>query len=590
MKDKQPDSKKAAKTAPEQHVKRLETLRGKRSLVETSWRKAYEHTYPLRGERIGNDALGGAESLAAASAKNARIYDGTLKRSTRMLASALFSGLTPANSRWFSQSVINVNDAESKTWLDESSNTIWLNIHNCNFDQTGYESFIDYVIAGMFPMYIEPGDLQNGKLYNFSLWPLAGCFFADSTGKGMIDTVYRVLQLTAEQAVSEYGDAVSDEVKKYSTEKPDEPVQVLWAIYPRKGWTPENKTELPIASDHVEIKTKRSLRESGYHEMPVVAPRWMPIPDSVYSLGIVDDAMPDHLTLNELVKYVLANADLAIAGMWGATDDGVLNPKTVTVGPRKIIPMANKDSLFPLQPSGKFDVAALEKAELQGSIKQTLLSDQLHPEQGPQMTATEIHMRAQLVRQLLGPMYGRLQSEYMVPVVNRCFGIALRAGVLGDLDSIPEAIRGRTSNISFQSPLARAQKLDDVAAMERFEGALIGQATNGMPGPMDNYDWDGASREKANLLGVPQKLIRDEDDVKKLRAQRAKAMQEAQAAAAKQQQDQQLAALAAKGNSGGNGGAAPARPAAAAKGPKSRSFEIRDRSGNLVRTGMMKEE
>ena len=523
----------------------METLKTKRSLVETEWKRAYDNTYPLRGERIGNDSVTGVETLGSAAGKNARIYDGTLKRSVRMLASALFSGLTPANSRWFSQTVINVTDDASKKWLDESSNTIWLNIHNCNFDTAGYESFIDYVIAGMFVMYIEPGNRDEGKLYNFSLWPLAGCYFADSTGKGMIDTVYRVMQMTAEQAYNEYGDKVSDEVKKNATEKPDELVQILHCIYPRKDINPKDVITLRIASDHVEIKTKKTLRASGYNEMPVVVPRWMPIPDSVYSLGVVDDALPDHLTLNELVKFVLSNADLAIAGMWGALDDGVLNPKTVTVGPRKIVPMASKDSFFPLQPSGKFDVSALLKSELQGQIKATLLSDQLHPEQGPQMTATEIHMRAQIIRQLLGPMYGRLQSEYMVQVVNRCFGIAYRAKVLGEA---PESLLGRVSNISFQSPLARAQKLDDVAAMDRLEGMLGNLVTIQIPGPLDNYDWDEAVRMKSELLGVPAKLIRDEDDVKKLRDARAKAIKDAQAAQAKQIEKQQLMEMAGKNN------------------------------------------
>jgi hypothetical protein len=526
----------ATKITPAQHIKRLETLKTKRSLVEPLWKKAYDNTYPLRGERIGNDSVSGLEVLGSASAKTARIYDSTMKRSVRMLASALFSGLTPANSRWFSQSVINLTDDASKKWLDESSNTIWLNIHNCNFDTAGYESFIDYVIAGMFAMYIEPGNIKEGKLYNFSLWPLASCYFADSTGKGMIDTVYRVMQLTSEQAFNEYGDQCSAKIKKNATEKPDEPVRVLHCIYPIKV-SEDDVITLPVASVHVEIESKALLRESGYNEMPVVVPRWMPIPDSVYSLGIVDDALPDHLTLNELVMFVLQNADLAIAGMWGATDDGVLNPKTVTVGARKIIPMANKESFFALQPATKFDVAALEKGALQSSIKSTLLSDQLHPEQGPQMTATEIHMRAQIIRQLLGPMYGRLQSEYMVQVVNRCFGIAFRAEVLGDP---PEAIRGKVWNISFQSPLARAQKLDDVAAMDRHENTLLTQSKLGVTGPMDTYNWDEAARYRPELLGVPSKLIVSEDDVKKLREAKTQAMKAAQAAQAKQAQQAQI--------------------------------------------------
>ncbi len=534
----------SARISPERHVKRLEALKTKRTLVQNEWKRAYDNTYPLRGEMIGNDSVNGVDAIGSAAGKTARIYDSTLKRSVRMLASALFSGLTPANSRWFSQYMINVDDDASKKWLDASSDIIWKNIHNCNFDTTGYESFIDYVIAGMFPMYIEPGDLNEGKLYNFSLWPLASCYFADSTGKGLVDTVYRLMQLTSEQAYKEYGDTCSAEVIKNATEKPDEPVQVLHAIYPLT-LNPGDVVTLPIASDHVEVKTKKILRRSGYNEMPIVVPRWMPIPNSVYSLGIVDDALPDHLTVNELVKFVLMNADLAIAGMWGAVDDGVINTKTVTVGPRKIIPMVSKDSFFPLQPATRFDVAALQKSDLQAQIKATLLSDQLHPDQGPQMTATEIHMRAQIIRQLLGPMYGRLQSEYMVQVVNRCFGIAYREGVLGDA---PDTLRGRTSNISFQSPLARAQKLDDVAAMDRQEAALLNTSKFTGPAILDNYDWDKAARERSELLGVPAKLIVSEDDVKNIRQSRAVAMQNAQAAATKQQQQDKMMEMAGKNN------------------------------------------
>ena len=527
----------------EQHVRRLETLKQKRQLVEDAWKRAYDNTYPLRGEKIGGGSGSDIGALASASAKNARIYDGTLKRSARMLASALFSGLTPANSRWFSQTVINVKDPQSKKWLDEASNVIWLNIHNCNFDQTGYEAFIDYVISGMFVMYIEAGDLNNGKLYNFSLWPLAGCYFADSTGKGLIDTVYRVREFTAEQVVNEFGEACSSEVKKLAEKEPDATVEVLHCIFPRYV-APQDFITQPVASEHYEIKTKTVLRRSGYHEMPVVVPRWMPIPESVYSLGPVDDALPDHLTLNELVMYVLQNADLAIAGMWGVVDDGSINLKNIKVGARKVVPMATKDSFFPLQPAGKFDVGALVKNELQGQVKATLLSDQLHPEQGPQMTATEIHMRAQIIRQLLGPMYGRLQSEYMVQVVNRCFGIAYRAGVLG---KAPRQLLGKETSISFQSPLAKAQKLDDVAAMDRLEAMLGALAKGQIIQPLDNYDFDQAVRIKAELLGVPGKLILDEKVVKRLRADRARAMKNAQARQQQTEQQNRITEAAIKG-------------------------------------------
>jgi len=70
------------------------------------------------------------------------------------------------------------------------------------------------------------------------------------------------------------------------------------------------------------------------------------------------------------------------------------------------------------------------------------------------MTATEVHVRVDLIRQQLGPVYGRWQSEYLIPIVERCFGLALRAGVLGQP---PEELQGQDMQIKFLSPLARAQ-------------------------------------------------------------------------------------------------------------------------------------
>ena len=39
-----------------------------------------------------------------------------------------------------------------------------------------------------------------------------------------------------------------------------------------------------------------------------------------------------------------------------------------------------------------------------------------------------------------GPIYGRLQAEYLKPLVDRCFGIAYRASVLGQA---PENCKGK---------------------------------------------------------------------------------------------------------------------------------------------------
>ncbi|MFH7126017.1 hypothetical protein ACHWUR_01885 [Klebsiella pneumoniae] len=55
--------------------------------------------------------------------------------------------------------------------------------------------------------------------------------------------------------------------------------------------------------------------------------------------------MPDCKELNETKRMEKAAQDLAIAGMWIAEDDGVLNPRTVKVGPRRIIVANSTESM-----------------------------------------------------------------------------------------------------------------------------------------------------------------------------------------------------------------------------------------------------
>lgn len=136
-------------------------------------------------------------------------------------------------------------------------------------------------------------------------------------------------------------------------------------------------------------------------------------------------------------------------------------------------------------------------------------------------------MRVELIRQQLGPVYGRLQSEYLQWLVTRCFGIAYRAGVFGPA---PREIQEKVLSIRYISPISRAQKAVDVAAMDRYENslALEAQAT-GRTDILDNYDWDKGARKRAELLGVPLDLIPEEDAIVATREGRQQQQQQAMA-------------------------------------------------------------
>lgn len=501
-----------------------------RSQVEQHWRECYDYTMPVRGQQLRTPGATGQQNSALSGSRDqqATLYDSTAADCVRLHSSSLMSGLTPANSRWFDLEA-DAEDDEAERWLDGKADDLWRLIHAANYDAAGFEAMTDMSIAGQFCMYIDE-DEERGL--TFDLWPLAGVYCSASRPGGIIDTVFRRFDLTAEQAANEYGPHMVSESTRAKAESASgryDRVQFIQAIYPRTGASGQLARNLPVASCHVETQAKRLVRESGYHDMPCVVPRWTVVPDSVYAVGPVRDALPDIKTLNEVKRFVLANADLAVAGMWAATDDGVLNPKTLKIGPRKVIVVANPDNIKPLAPAGRFDVSALIVAELQRSVRKVMLADQLQPQDGPAMTATEVHVRVELIRQLLGPVYGRLQAEYLTPLVERCWGIAYRAGYFGPA---PESLQGRNVRVHYRSPIARSQKLADVMAMERFEASLLTLA-QARPQVLDVYDWDEATREKAEKLGVPMDVLVSEAELAAAREQQARqqaAQDDAQAA------------------------------------------------------------
>jgi len=517
----------AAKADAGRLCKRLDGLKANRLPHEPHWKNCFDVTFPLRGSGFQSSTL----DAQSAQSQRAKLLDSTGTDSAKVLAAGLMGGLTPSNSLWFGLTVDKQTDEEAR-WLDASAPVLWGLIHGSNYDAEGYECCQDIVSAGWFVLYIDT-DRETGE-FSFEQWPLASCYITASKRGGKIDTVYREYQLSAEQAVDDFGDECSADLKKLAGEKPDELVTFCHAIYPRAGGKPDALLPigLPFASCHVELKTKSLVRESGYHEFPCVVPRWSRLSNSQYAVGPAYDALPEMFMLNQLNFDELANADLAISGMWIAEDDGVLNPRTLKVGPRKVIVANSVDSMKPLEAPGDWQLAEYMIKSKQAQVRKVFMADQLQPADTPgEETAYEVHVRVTLIRQLLGPTYGRLQSEHLQPMIDRTFGLAFRAG---KFEPAPRSLVNRTIRAKYASPLARAQRAEEVTAMDQYETSL---AQNSMIDPqiVDNYDMDGASRERAMLLGVPLKLVRTQDEVdekREARAEARKALETQQIAAA----------------------------------------------------------
>jgi hypothetical protein len=156
-------------------------------------------------------------------------------------------------------------------------------------------------------------------------------------------------------------------------------------------------------------------------------------------------------------------------------------------------------------------------------------------QQGPQMTATEVIQRNEEKMRLLGPVLGRLQSELLKPLIDRTFSIILRKNLFMP---VPEFLQGRDVEIEYVSPLAKAQKSTELQSIMRAI-EILGSLSNVAP-VFDHINMDKLVRHLASIVGVPQKILKPQNQIN---AEREQAQQEQ----AQMQQMQQLQQVAEAG-------------------------------------------
>ncbi|MCB1558068.1 MAG: phage tail protein, partial [Alphaproteobacteria bacterium] len=230
-------------------------------------------------------------------------------------------------------------------------------------------------------------------------------------------------------------------------------------------------------------------------ETPYINFRWMKSPGDVYGRSPVMKALPDIKTANKVVELILKNASIAVTGIWQADDDGVINPATIELVPGAIIPKAvGSRGLTPLDMPSRFDVSQLVLEDLRARIRHALLVDRLPSVGGGKMTATEIMERSGQIAMLLGAMFGRLQVEFLNPLLQRAYQILRERGAVPDLP-----LDGRTLAIEYRSPLARAQSSAHIQTLMGWLGLAqsLGKDTSA------RIDGDAVLDYFARTLGVP---------------------------------------------------------------------------------------
>jgi hypothetical protein len=133
--------------------------------------------------------------------------------------------------------------------------------------------------------------------------------------------------------------------------------------------------------------------------------------------------------------------------------------------------------------------------------------------------------------QILGPVLERLENELLNPLISRTFAIMFRAGLF---PPPPPEIAGIELKIQYISVLAQAQKMASISAIDQWAIGVMNEAQIN-PESLDIINFDIKNSEKADMLGVPAKIVNTPDAILARRQARAQAQAEAQKAQMMQQ-------------------------------------------------------
>ena len=475
---------------PEQILKRQESAQKKKDEFQSLYQDAYEFALPQR------QLYGVWEGGNTGKNKMSRVFDSTAINSTQRFANRLQSVVFPPQRKWArleAGSDIPMEKKElAQSVLEAYSDKMFTMLKQSNFDIAMGEFLLDLSV-GTACMMVQPGDDVNPL--NFIPVPLFLVSYEEGAN-GQVDNVYRRMRMKGETIQRQWPDAeIPDDLARKIADKPTDDIELLEAtIYDHKRGDycyhviyKEGKTEL------VYRRRKSS---------PWVISRYMKVAGEIYGRGPLMTALPDIKTLNKTIELLLKNASLAVAGVYTAADDGVLNPNTVKLIPGAIIPVARNGgpqgpALQALPRSGDFNVTQLVINDLRGNVKRILLDESLPPDNMSARSATEIVERMKELAQNLGSAFGRLINETMIPLTAKILEVMDERGLI----DMPLRVNGLEVKVVPVAPLAMAQNMEEVNAIMQY-AQLMATPTFGTDGQLA-LKTDVLPDYLGDKLGVP---------------------------------------------------------------------------------------
>jgi len=464
--------------------------------------------------------------------------DATAMMALSRFGAILDSLLTPRNMFWHAlqaQSDDIKKDRDCRLWYEATTRKLFQHRYApmANFSSQNQQNYQSLGAFGTGAMFVDQAVDYQGNLIpglRYKALPLGEVFLRENH-QGMIDGFIRWFRLTPRQAYQKWGERIPVSMIEAMHAHSETPVDFLHRVYPRTDFEPGRLDEkgMIFTSEYICVQGRCLLSESGYHTFPLAASRYDQAPGEVYGRGPAMMVLPAIKTLNAEKRVFLKQGHRAGDPVLLTADDGLvpnITPGAVNPGGMN----SDGKPLIGILPSGNIQITLEMMQEEQKLINDAFLVSlfQIMTE-SPQMSATEVIERTNEKGILLAPTVGRQQSEYLGPLIDRELDLLAEMGELEPMPPLLREARGEY-HVNYTSPLARAMRAQEVAGFQRtIQGSLEIVKVTGDVSIFDNFDFDTATRDTAEIQAVPETWMADPAAIDAKRKARAQAQQRQEA-------------------------------------------------------------
>ena len=506
--------------------KRWEALKAERSSWMPHWKEISEVLIPRAGRFLPTDNNKGDK-------RHRNILDNSGTRALRTLSGGMMAGMTSPARPWFrlTTKIPKLDESyEVKKWMQEVTGLMQMIFNQSNvyralqmtYEELGAFGTSAVILLDDFDSVIHCMPLTIGE------YALA------ADGRGNVNTLYREFRMTVSALVEEFGyENVSNTVKRlYDKGNYDEWVTVVNGIEPRRDRDLKKKDAKNMPYRSVYFEQGRAgddvLRETGYRQFPVLAPRWNVTGGDIYGTGPGMEALGDLRQLQQEQFYkskaIAFQADPPII----ASAD--MRQQEENIIPGGVIYADNVASAQAVRSAFevnlRVDALNVDIMDIRQRINEAFYKDIFLMITGmpttARATATEIAERHEEKMLMLGPVLERLNAEMNDRLISMTFDRMVRLNLL---PPIPKDLQGVDLNVEFVSILAQAQRAVTTNAVDRWTQNL-GVLASINPELADKFNADYWADMYADALGIDPQLVVPGEQVALIRQQRAKAMQQ----------------------------------------------------------------